>query len=139
MFDGIYFQYSQVFVSFLFSERSDFFLISYFYPFRHLSLSALHYLSYFRFPSILPNDLLKQGNLLALLVTQLSDPILCQSLPTKKIMRPIFPNRFLSLHIPFSLFSQQSFAQLPLDNHHHLLVSARHLLLGQFASFTYWL
>ena len=43
MFDGVHFQYIQVYLSFLFSERSDFFLIWLFYSFSQLSLSTFHY------------------------------------------------------------------------------------------------
>ena len=43
VFDGVRLLYSLACVSFLFSVRSDFFLIWYFYSFRHLSFSAFHY------------------------------------------------------------------------------------------------
>ena len=42
-FDYVRFQYSQVFISFLVSEGSDFSLIWLFYSFRHLSFSASPY------------------------------------------------------------------------------------------------
>ena len=43
LFDGVRFQYSHVLVSFLFSERSDFFLIWLFFSFCYLTFSAFHY------------------------------------------------------------------------------------------------
>ena len=44
LLDGVHFQYSQVLVIILFSERSDFFFFFlYFYSFRHLSFPASHY------------------------------------------------------------------------------------------------
>ena len=43
LFDGVRLHYSTVFVSFLFSERSDFFLIWLSYSFRYLSFSVSHY------------------------------------------------------------------------------------------------
>ena len=42
-FDGVHFQYSQVFVFFLFSKRSDSFLIWHFYSFRYFPFSIFHY------------------------------------------------------------------------------------------------
>ena len=42
-FDGVYFQYSQVVVIFLFSKCSDCFLIWQIYSFRYLSFSTFHY------------------------------------------------------------------------------------------------
>ena len=43
MFNSVHSQYYQVFVSFHFSERSDFFLICYFYSFCHMLFSSFHY------------------------------------------------------------------------------------------------
>ena len=43
LFDGVRFQYSQVLVVFLFSKRSDTFLISLLYTFCYVSFFTLHY------------------------------------------------------------------------------------------------
>ena len=43
LFDGVHFQYSQVFVRFFSSKCSDFFLIWLLYSFRYLSFSASYY------------------------------------------------------------------------------------------------
>ena len=47
LFDGVRFQYSQVFISFLFSEHSDFFLIWYFYSFRLCRFSFNSFIRWF--------------------------------------------------------------------------------------------
>ena len=55
MFDGVRFQYSLVFVRFLFSERSDFVLIWLFYSFRHLWFTAFHIsMAHFSMPNSFP-------------------------------------------------------------------------------------
>ena len=43
LFDGVCFHYSQVFVRFLFSERSNFFSFWFFHSFRHVSSLTFYY------------------------------------------------------------------------------------------------